>query len=512
MYPKSLIIPADGFILFACSLLYFPVFSQTTLSGQLRTRSELRNGTGTLKPVGNDAAFFTSQRTRLTLNHKWNKVIFQTSVQDVRVWGQDASTISNNDGNKFGIHEAWANIILANVKDSSFDKSLLEYFSLKIGRQELLYDDSRLLGNLDWLQQARRHDAVVFKLLQKGWQADLGLAFNQNTDAFNYNGTYYTPANLPPYVKDTKGNLVPLPQGLVPLTNTAGVSTKTGSPFLMNPPSTNGVNQNYKAMQFFYVAKKLNQTSLSFLLLSDQFGKYKLDSVRTLTGTDTGYVFGRRFNQKGVNNRLTTGILLNSSLDKRKHWSLQAGFYYQGGNDRDGLKLSAYTTTASLSFSSKLMSYTAGWDYVSGNDAFSSSSTNHRFDPLYGTPHKFWGYMDYFYAGTGSPVGGLSDPYFKIKYVSPKKNLLIGLDYHYFSLARDQRDNTGKAINKYLGSEFDLVGNYNLNKITTVELGLAYLAAGRSMEYAKAITPGTSKLNSSWAYLQINVKPEFFSK
>src|SRR3712207_7983172 len=42
-------------------------------------------------------------------------------------------------------------------KDTSFKKSLVDYFGFKIGRQELLYDDSRLLGNLDWLQQARRH-------------------------------------------------------------------------------------------------------------------------------------------------------------------------------------------------------------------------------------------------------------------------------------------------------------------------------------------------------------------
>jgi len=43
-------------------------------------------------------------------------------------------------------------------------------------------------------------------------------------------------------------------------------------------------------------------------------------------------------------------------------------------------------------------------------------------------------------------------------------------------------------------------------------LGISYLAASKSMEYAKNITPGTSKLNANWAYLQINIKPEFFSK
>lgn len=501
-----------------CTLLglgvigFYSTKAQFSLAGQLRTRTELRDGVGSLKPITNKSAFFTSQRARLTFNYKWNKVVFQTSVQDVRVWGQDASTISNADGARLGVHEAWAEVALANKKDTSFKSSPVDYFGIKIGRQELVYDDSRLIGNLDWLQQARRHDAVVFKLLQNGWQVDLGAAFNQNTDAFNYNGTYYTPANLPAYVKDSKGNLVPTPTGLVPLTNSTGVSVKTGTPSLQNMPSTNALNQNYKAMQFLYAAKKIKQTKFSGLFFVDQFGKYRLDSVRTITGADTGYVFGRRYKQNGVNSRFTTGMMINSLLDKKQHWALAAGAYYQGGKDRDGVSLDAYTTTLSLSYSKKLFAYTIGWDYLSGNDAFSTSVKNHRFDPLYGTPHKFWGYMDYFYAGTGSPTGGLNNPYLKFKYSSANKRFGVGVDYHYFALAQDQKNVSGGALDKYLGSEVDLVTTYSLNKFTNVEWGFSFLAASKSMEYAKGIAPGTSSLNSTWSFLQLNIKPEFFVK
>src|SRR5688572_29484334 len=381
-------------------LLVIKSNAQLTLIPQIRTRTEYRNGTGTLKPKNNDAAFFTSQRTRLTFNYKLPRVILQASVQDVRVWGQDASTISNADGNKLGVHEAWAEIILSNKKDTSFKKSSVDAFSIKIGRQELLYDDSRLLGNLDWLQQARRHDAVVFKLLSKGWQADLGLAFNQNSDAVNYNGTYYTPANVMPYVKDSRGNLAITPAGMIPLVNNSSWSSKTGSPSLQIMPSTNGLNQAYKSMQFLYLSRLIKSFKISGLLLSDQFGKYILDSVKNIAGADTGYVYGRRFNQKGVNARVTTGLYLNGLFGTTKAFSFTGGFYYQTGKDRDGLSLSAYTTTIGIGYTKKKFSYIAGWDYLSGNNAFSSSKTNHRFDPLYGTPHKFWGYMDYFYAGT----------------------------------------------------------------------------------------------------------------
>ena len=158
------------------------------------------------------------------------------------------------------------------------------------------------------------------------------------------------------------------------------------------------------------------------------------------------------------------------------------------------------------------MIYTVGWDYVSGDDAFSSSTVNHRFDPLYGTPHKFWGYMDYFYVGTGSPKGGLSNPYLKTKYTSTNKRLNASLDYHYFALAKDQKDISGNAINKYLGSEVDLVTSYSLNKFTTVEWGFSVMAASESMEYAKGIVPGTANLTATWSYLSINIKPEFLFK
>lgn len=486
--------------------------AQLAITGQIRTRTEYRNGAGTLVPKGNTAALFTSQRSRLQVNYKWQRIIFQGSLQDVRVWGQDASSISAADGSRLGLHEAWAEIVLASKKDSSFTHSAVDYFAVKIGRQELLYDDSRLLGNLDWLQQARRHDAIVFKLLHKGWQLHLGLAFNQNTDAFNYNGTYYTPANVHPYVRDSRGNLVATPAGLIPIVNANGISSKTGSLSMVNPPSTNALGQHYKALQYVYAAKTIKQTKLSALFVADEFSKYKLDSVKTVTGSDEGYVYGRRYNQAGVHTRFTTGVLANSILNTAKSLSLTAGIYYQGGRDKEGLLLKAFTSTLSLTCVKNKFSYTAGWDYVSGNDAFAASSTNRRFDPLYGTPHKFWGLMDYFYTGTGAPAGGLNNPFVKIKYTSANNRFSSQLDYHFFALANNQKDVAGNAINKYLGSELDWVSTYALNKVTGVELGISYMAATNSMEYAKSIAPGTARLQANWAYLQINIKPELLTK
>jgi hypothetical protein len=500
------------FLLFISCFNAYTASAQLTVSGQLRSRAELRDGYGTLNLNANKSAAFVSQRTRLIFDFKSNRLIFHTTFQDVRLWGQDASTVSSADGNKLELHEAWAEIILSNTKDTSFKKSPFDYFALRIGRQELVYDDERLLGNLDWVQQGRRHDAIVFKMINKGWQADLGAAFNQNTDAINYNGTFYTPANVPAIIKDSKGNLVVTPAGFIPLINGSGYSSKTGNPVFLNPPGTNALNQNYKALQYLYVSKKIDKTKISCLFLTDQFGKYILDSVKNVSGTDVGYVYGRHFNQTGINLRYTTGLLISPVFGDKNQWLANGSLYYQGGHNRDGLELGAYMYSAVITYKPGSVGYTAGYDYSSGNNAFSTSKTDNKFDPLYGTPHKFHGYMDYFYAASGSPSGGLGNPYLKIKYASANKRFTTELANHYFFLANDQKDVSGQVLSKYLGTEFDLTTSYKLNKFTSADLGLSFMAATRSLEYAKNLTPGTTSLSPFWAYLQFNIKPEFLNK
>jgi len=248
------------------------------------------------------------------------------------------------------------------------------------------------------------------------------------------------------------------------------------------------------------------------VFLTDQFGKHALDSVKNTAGADVGYVYGYRYNQPGVNLRYTTGVLVNPVFGDKNQFALTGGYYYQGGHDKDGLGLDASMLTFSAAYSPGGLAYIIGWDYLSGNDAFSSSKTSHRFDPLYGTPHKFWGLMDYFYAGSGSPTGGLSNPYLKVKYTSVNKRFSTELANHYFMLADNQKDLTGNAVSKYLGTEFDLTTGYKLNKFTQATLGLSYMSATQSMEYAKNISPGTAHLNPVWAYLQLNITPEFLNK
>jgi hypothetical protein len=513
-----------GLMLLVGCVTFTNLDAQFTLSGQLRTRTEVRNGLGNLVLKGSKAAVFTSQRTRLTFGYKWDRLTFGVAVQDVRVWGQDASTISNADGNRFMLHEGWADLTLFNKADTTIKAKGIDLMSLKIGRQELSYDDVRLIGNLDWLQQARRHDMALLKTVHKGWQIDLGYAFNQNSDAFGITSTSYVPSNVPTYVKSSLGFLVPTPAGLLPTAPSGSAvnnSTKSGTPVWMNPPTTNGGNQDYKSFTSLYVSKKFNQTKFSALFFNDNFGKYKIDS----SGNDAiGYVYGRRFasagatdsfDYTGTNHRYTYGLMINKTIGNASGFgkiAIQAAYYAQSGKNRDGVKMNdAYHYTIAATYQKGKISVTPGYDVLSGNDA--TTVQDEKFDPLYGTPHRHWGYMDYFYVGTGSPAGGLRNPYLKLKYTG--NTLSAGVDYHLFSIDKDMKKADGSFIDKKLGNEIDFLINYSMNKFTNIELGYSLMNAKNSLAFAKgqATTDAAAdryRKTGTWFYAMIRFTPDFF--
>ncbi len=427
--------------------------AQLSLSAQLRTRSEYRNGQGSPLKQGDLPSFFTSQRTRLMVNYAGYRLKFGLIAQDVRVWGQDASTINrstNQDFNGMMLHEAWTEISLIDTGKTIKD------FSLKIGRQELVYDDVRLLGNLDWLQQARRHDLALLKFGHNGWTAHVGLAFNQNKEL------------------------------------------KTGSVFNGVPvgyaAGTNGLGTNYKTMAFLYLAKKIKTGHLSFLLLNDNFNKYVINQ-------------GSKTYENGVWGRLTYGLYANFMVKEKLN--LTTAIYAQSGKDKDGKELNAYMYSALGMYAfNKKISAGAGVDFLSGSNP--SASTNHTFDPLYGTPHKFWGLMDYFYVADGFGKGGLANYYLKTRYKANEKFNLT-LDIHQFSSATTILASDNKELSKNLGMEIDVVGTYQLTKHIGFEGGFCMFLAKESLNTQSVKNIPNAQNNNTWGYLMVNIRPELFT-
>lgn len=445
----------------ACTLS-FQAQAQISIGGQIRTRTEMRYGQGTLLPKGSQAAFFTSQRTRLSVGYTGLRFKAAVTAQDVRVWGQDASTINRTttaSNNGLMLHEAWGEVILTDSSNANVD------LSLKIGRQELNYDDARLLGNLDWAQQARRHDMALLKFAARGWTLHAGAAFNQNKE--QRSGTAYNG---------------------IPAEYAAG---------------TNGIGTLYKSMQLLYVARQLPWGTVSALLLKDDFNRYSYAPIDSLKKNP---IFGT-----GVWSRFTGGLFTTGAALK-KRLTFTASASYQTGDNKDGQSLSAYMASAYTLYAlSKSFSMGPGVDYTSGNNGTRSFTTDHRFDPLYGTPHKFWGYMDYFYVSDGFGRSGLVDYYLRAKYKLREK-WLFTLDGHQFTAAQPVSDGSDGRRKRNFGTELDLLCQYTLTPAIGFEAGYSAFFATSTLASAQVKNVADANLNPHWAYLMINIKPSAFIK
>lgn len=150
------------------------------VSGQYRLRGELRHGFRTLATDSSKAAFFNSQRARLVFDYKKDKITSKISIQDSRTWGDEEQ---KKDLGGLQVNELWVQLALS------------KNYALKMGRQELIYDDQRLLGNLDWGNLTISHDALLLKYENKDkhFQWHIGGAFNQSGEPLF--GTKYTLKN-----------------------------------------------------------------------------------------------------------------------------------------------------------------------------------------------------------------------------------------------------------------------------------------------------------------------------
>jgi Alginate export len=439
--------------IFSAGLIFLACLSgnaQFSLSGELRLRTEFRDGYGTPLPEGTNPAFFISQRTRLNFGYEMYRLKFGLSIQDVRVWGQDVSTINRSttqNNNGLMLYEAWAEILLT---DTSLKNKAL---SLKIGRQELIYDDQRLIGNSDWVLQGRRFDAGVLKFEATSWSVHLAAAYNQNQE--NNSGTVYNPT--PP------GNY---------------------------PASTNG-GEMYKSLEFIHVNKRLPAGAVSFLFFTDQFSRYNLDTINdqpTKTYLSSTWT------------RATTGFYFNNNFN---NVSITASAYYQFGQSFSGQDLSTDLLSGFVlyHFNSRLNAG-IGVDYTSGG---THGSTSNVFDPLYGTPHKFWGLMDYYYVGSPFGTGGLVDYCIKTK-ANLTEHSLVTADFHQFSSAQQIKGS------KDFGQELDLVYNYSLTKEIILEGGYCHYWSTALLSSPTVKNVSNSNSNSNWAYIQVDIRPDFIFK
>ena len=393
-----------------------------SISAQIRTRGEYRNGTLYPRYEGDDPAGFINERARLSFGYERNRLSLKFSTQHVGVWGQDALVDKNG---RFILHEAWAKI---NLNDDWF---------IQLGRQPLAYDDERILGGLDWNVAGRYHDALKVGFNKNGHQLHGIFAFNAN-DENVIGGTYYD-------------------------------SSKT---------------KLYKNMQALWYHYDCASAPIKFSFLAMNLGQE--GGNPETKKSDTKYL-----QTLGPYLQITSGA-----------WNFTGAFYYQTGKNVASRSVSAYMGSISAAYKiDRRWSVNVGTDFLSGNN--STGGTYKAFNPLYGTHHKYYGLMDYFYASDfrNGYNPGLSDTYIggKFRVSSP---VSMALNYHYFA--------TGvklDKLNRTLGSEIDYQLDWKIMRDVSLSAGYS-LMLGTSTMYA--VKGGNHKSWQDWGWVSLNINPRIF--
>ncbi len=443
-------------------LLSAELFAQSvTIDGVFRPRFENRHGYKTIFPEHNQGANFISQRSRLNLNFADDNFKVGFSVQNVGVWGE-TGTLSKWDVNGTAVHEAWGEFLFC-------DK-----VSLKAGRQEIIYDDHRIFGSVDWAQQGRSHDAAILKIKPKEECAvEIGFAYN------------------------------------------ALGETLYRDEYMFN---------NYKAIQFFHWQRKFGDFGASLLFLNNG-----MPWINPADTNDVGVA------KENIAYSQTIGPRLTYKKDKI---SGNAAFYYQMGNRTILGETDTTMKIAAMYFALNVaaqvtenVSVGAGVEYLSGNDekqiyddALEGKVREEEkaFTPFYGTNHKFNGWMDYFYVGNHVGSVGLMDISIPIKFKKDKFSAAV--IPHIFSSAgtmfRQEMDEDWnpvfeddgftpvlKELDKGLGTEIDFTCGYAVSKAAHIKAGISFMMPSESMEYLKGTQ---ANVGNTWGWVMFIFKPTFY--
>jgi hypothetical protein len=315
-----------------------------------------------------------------------------------------------------------------------------ENTSTRVGRQVLSYDDQRILGGLDWAQQGRNHDAALIKYKKDNFMLDFALAFNQD---------YSNPTGF---------------QSASTAYNTTGYFS-------------------YKTMQMFYMKQAWDKFSGSLLLLNNGFQEFD---------ATTG-------DADGVSNLQTLGTHLNY---KNGSFGLDANAFLQTGKRQGGVDVKgAYLLGLDATYkASSKVGLGAGLEMISGNDG--GVGETGAFFPLYGTNHKFNGFMDYFYVGNHANSIGLVDFHVSANFtLSNSSSLMVKA----LNFSGEQELASGE---KSLGTELDLVYSKSFKGYKLV-LGYSQMFANDGMYELKGITETAAAGTQNWAWAMLVIKPEF---
>lgn len=413
----------------------FPLLTmaQFNVDGQILIRSEFRNGYNKAIAKELDPAGFIAHRARLQASYQLDRFNFYMSVQDVRTWGS-TSQANATDG-LLSLHEAWGEFQLG------------EYWHIKLGRQELNYDNFRFLGNLDWALQARSHDFALAKYEKNDAKFHLGWGFNQNGQ--NLSGNLYTVANQ------------------------------------------------YRTAQLARYENKIGETDISLLFWNEGRQFVERDASGSVINEDV-------FFRSTLGIPTLKGTIGNTTLSAFFYYQFGKNEFGQNLS-----AFNASGQVSQLLFSNeqgRTWRATLGYEMISGNDLdVVNNGNNKAYSLQYGTNHLYNGYMDWFYVGnTWEYSAGLKDLFLRTRYEWGPK-FWTQADFHLFSSYGQLVDTSAEATpDKNLGTELDLTFGLIINDAVSLQGGYSQFFMSDTFE---SIHWYPMKNTQNWAYLMFVFRP-----
>ena len=320
----------------------------------------------------------------------------------------------------------------------------------QLGRVALYYDDERIIGSDNWAMASLSHDVLRLGYEGHGHKAHAILAYNQNADVAVTGGSYYV----------------------------------------------NGA-QPYKTMQTLWYHYDFPRFPLGASLLFMNVG---MQSVRDDNPNTTW------FQQ-----------LLGGYVQCRpKHWNVEVSSYYQFGKNEAAMKIDAWMMSAKATYMpASHYGFMAGYDFLSGDEYFAVPAegqlgvSQHKvlkgFNTVYGSHHKFYGAMDFFYVSTyfNGFTPGLQNAYIG-GYYQPIKGLSLNASYHYLAIATNLKD-----MDRTLGHEWELQASYALARDVRLSAGVSIMSGSETMDRLKR---SGNENTLQWAWLSLSANPCIFSK
>jgi len=422
-----------------------PVKAQFTISGEIREKALYMDGYKLLRDSSKVPFGLVIQRSRLNLDYKKDKLSFYFSVQDVRSWGQTSPTDYNNN---VGLFEAWA----------KYD--ITEQLSVKFGRQQIKYDDERLLCSSLWPDAGSAHDLALFQYNDKAssTRVDYGIAMNNDSSSINYLDSYNVKA--------------------------------------------------YKYLSFLWLNRKFidNTLDISFMSILDVNQRTK-----QINNFENRYTLGPNVNYKidkfraGGTFYYQTGSIASGQEVRAMFYSANVAYRFC----KKAELMIAYDHYSGTDFSDTTSAKTKSTSF----DKLYGST--HR---VLGYMDYFLGTNSDITNGAG-----INDLYARLN-IDPNELNNLEITVHSFRLDKAYLPvslalpvpstttivNKCYQLDKNLGTEFDFVYTYKPSNVINLSLGYCFMLKTNTLEYISKIAQNKSKF-PQFAYLMFSFTPTFFT-